>query len=146
MSDSTQKSDVEEWLGPISKTGSTGLTVHFSRSVSRREVELSAQEFANGTGASTVWAEDAGASARNDTASSTITYPTLTPASSGELYVGFSRATSRSFLGSTAGFTYEVAKPKYLYTYDPDVTSSVSPTASQQSGLSVTTGALIESS
>jgi phosphate transport system substrate-binding protein len=145
-SDSIQKNDVEEWLGAISKTGSTGLTVHFSRSVAGRKVELSAQEFANATGASTVWAEDVGASANNDTASSTINYPTLTPASSGELYVGFSAATSRSFFGSTSGFTYERANPKFVYTYDPDVTSSVSPTTSQQGGLSVTTGALIDAS
>ena len=93
-----------------------------------------------------VWAEDTGASAKNDASSSTITYPTLTPTSSGELYVGFSRASSRSYLGNTAGFTYELAKPKYLYTYDPDVTGSVSPITSQHGGLSVTTGALIEAS
>jgi hypothetical protein len=146
VSDSIQKDDVEEWLGPISKTGSTGVTVHFSRSVLGSTVELSAQEFTNGTGASTVWADDTGTGAVNDTASSTISYPTLTPATSGELYVGFSQASSRSSFGTTAGFTYERANPKSLYTYDPDVTSSVSPTASQLGGLSVTTGALIQAS
>ena len=142
--DSTQNGDIEEWLGPISKTGSSAVTVHFSRGVSGTKVELDAQEFTNGTGSSTVWADDVSAGAKNDTASSTITYPTLTPASSGELYVGFSRATSGSSAGDTPGFSYETANTNSLYIYDPNVSSSVSPTASQQDGLSLTTGALIE--
>ncbi len=146
VSDSVQNRDIEEWLAPISRTGSRVLTVHFSRAISRTRVELNAQEFTNGTGASTDWAEDVGTSTMNDTASSTITYPTLAPALSGELYVGFSRASSVSSAGSTPGFTYVSATPNNLFIYDPNVSSSVSPTASQQSGLSLTTGALIGAS
>jgi phosphate transport system substrate-binding protein len=143
--DSTQNGDLEEWLGPISKTGSSTVTVHFSRGVSGTRVELDAQEFTNGND-STVWSDDVSASAKNDTASSTITYPTLTPAFSGELYVGFSRATSGSSAGGTPGFNYEGANANSLYIYDPNVSSNVSPTASQQDGLSLTTGALIKAS
>ncbi len=146
VSDSDQDRDIEEWLGPISKTGSRVLTVHFSGDVAGTRVELGAQEFSSSIGASTAWTEDVGASATNDTSSSTITYPTLTPASSGELYVGFSRASSRSYAGSTPGFTYESGTPNNLYIYDPNVSSSVSPAGSEQSGLSLTTGALIEAS
>jgi phosphate transport system substrate-binding protein len=148
ISDATQNEDVEEWLGPISKTGSSPVTVKFSRGVSGTKVELTAQEFTNGDGSSTVWAGDVGGGAKNDTASSTITYPTLTPASTGELYVGFSRATSSSSAGDTPGFSYENENEnensRGLYIYDPNVSSSVSPTASQESGNSVTTAALIE--
>ena len=146
VSDSAQNKDIEEWLGPISKTGSPALTVHFSRPISETKVELAAQEFTNGGGASTVWERDVAASAESDTTSSTITYPTLTPASSGELYVGFSRSSSMSSAGTTSGFTYESPTTNNLYIYNPSVSSSVSPTASQQGGLSVTTGALIEAS
>lgn len=146
LSDSKENRDIEEWLGPISKTGSSIVKVHFSRGVSGTKVELNAQEFTNGTGSSTAWSDDVSAGAQNDTASSTITFPTLTPASSGELYVGFSRASSSSSAGDTPGFTYESANTKNLYIYDPNVSSSVSPTASQQNGVSVTTGALIEAS
>ena len=32
VSDATQNEDVEEWLGPISKTGASAVTVHFSES------------------------------------------------------------------------------------------------------------------
>jgi phosphate transport system substrate-binding protein len=146
VSDSDQDRDIEEWLGPISKTGSRVLTVHFSGAVAGTRVELGAQEFSSSIGASTAWTEDVGASATNDTSSSTITYPTLTPASSGELYIGFSRASSQSYAGSTPGFTYESGTPNNLYIYDPNVSSSVSPAGYQQSGLSLTTGALIEAS
>ncbi len=144
VKDSTQHEDIEEWLGPISKTGSSVVTVHFARGVSGTKVELDAQEFTNGNGASTVWAPDVSAGAKNDTASSTIAFPTLTPASSGELYVGFSRASSDASAGATPGFAYETAHTKSLYIYDRNVSSSVSPTASQQDGLSLTAGALIE--
>ena len=143
VNDATQNEDVEEWLGPISKTGASPVTVHFSRDVSGKNVELAAQEFTNGDGSSTVWTSDVGAGAKNDTASSTITYPTLTPASGGEMYVGFSQAGSSSSAGASPGFDYENANAKSLYIYNPNVSSSVSPTATQLNGLSVTTGALI---
>ena len=146
VSDAAQNRDVEEWLGPISRTGSPVLTVHFSRAAAGTKVELAAQEFASVTGASTVWADDVGANVKNDTVSSTITYPTLTPASSGELYVGFSRSSSASSPGNTPGFSYQFPTADNVYVYNPNVSSSVSPTASQQSGLSLTTGALIEAS
>ena len=132
--DATQNEDFEEWLGPISKTGSSVVSVHFSRDVSGTNVELNAQEFTNGAGSTTAWADDLSAGAKNDTASSSITYPTLTPTSSGELYVGFSQASSSSSAGVTPGFVYENANRKSLYIYDPNVSSSVSPTASQQNG------------
>ena len=80
VGDAKANEDLEEWLGPISKTGASPVTVHFSRGVSGTPVELAAQQFTNGTGDSTVWTGDTGAAAKNDTASSTITYPTLTPA------------------------------------------------------------------
>ena len=112
----------------------------------RDRVELAAQEFAGSGGTSTVWAKDVSASATNDAASSTITYPSLTPSSSGELYVGFSRASSASAPGTTPGFTYESPSANNLYVYDPSVSSSVSPAASQKAGRSLTAGALIEAS
>jgi phosphate transport system substrate-binding protein len=143
VGDAKQNEDLEEWLGPISKTGSSPITVQFSRGVSGTPVELAAQQFTNGTGDSTVWTGDTGAGAKNDIASSTITYPTLTPAMSGELYVGFSQASSSSSAGATTGFSYENASAKGLYVYGSNILSSVSPTASQQNGLSVSTGALI---
>ncbi len=146
VSDPTQNRDIEQWLGPISKHGPPEVTVHFSKPIAETRVELAAQEFAGSGGTSTVWAKDVSASATNDAASSTITYPSLTPSSSGELYVGFSRASSASAPGTTPGFTYESPSANNLYVYDPSVSSSVSPAASQKAGRSLTAGALIEAS
>jgi phosphate transport system substrate-binding protein len=146
VSDATENKDIEEWLGPITNAGSSVLTADFSRGVSRTWVGLTAQEFTNGTGASTAWARDVGSSATDDTASSTITFPTLTPATSGELYVGFGRASSSASGGNSPGFTYEPGSPKTLSIYDPGVSSTVSPTAAQLGGVSLAVGALIQAS
>ena len=148
ISDATQNKDLEEWLGPIVQTNSPVITVQFSGPVSGTKVELDAREFSSPSGASTVWTEDTSANAANETASSTIAYPTLAPTSSGELYVGFSRASSPSYLGlTTPGFTYSYSAANNLYIDDPAVASSVSPVASlQRSGLSLAIGALIRAS
>lgn len=146
VTDTTQKKDIEEWLGPISQAGAPEITVHFSGSVSGTEVQLDAQQFTAGGGGATVWSKDVAGSAENDAASSTITFPTPAPSASNELYVGFSRAGSDSTGGATPGFTYEAPALNNLYIYDPSVSSSVSPTGSELGGLSVTTGALIEAS
>jgi phosphate transport system substrate-binding protein len=144
VSDSTEGRDIEEWLGPITKSGVPDLTVHLSQAVSASKMQLNAQEFTNG-GASTAWAGDVASSTTNDTApSTTVNFPTLAPSAGGELYVGFSRARSASSAGTTPGFTYEPTNPNCLFVYDPDVSSSVSPTANQQGGLSMAVGALIE--
>ncbi len=43
-----------------------------------------------------------------------------------------------------AGFTYQFTATENLYIDNPSVTSTVSPTARQEGGLSMTAGALIE--
>ena len=143
-SDSSQKRDIEEWLGPIFKSKPSVITVSYAGVVSATPVQLNAQEFSSGTGASTVWSADVAAGSTNDAESTTISYPSLSPASSGELYVGFSRTRSNASVGDTPGFTYDLTNANCLFIYDPDVSSSISPTASQKGGSSVTTGALIE--
>ncbi len=148
VSDPFQQRDVEEWLGPISKTGPTPsvLSVQFSGPLAGTKVELVAQEFGSAAGASTIWTDDIGTGAKYNTESSTLGYPALTPAVSDELYVGFSQSSSDSSAGTTPGFTYESPTANTLFIYNPSVSSSVSPAGSQQGGLSVTTGALISAS
>ena len=131
VGDPAQRRDVEEWLGPISQTGSgsSAITVDFSSDVSETRVELDAQQFTAGGGGSSVWEKDVAGSAESDTASSTVTFPALAPAGPNELYVGFSRATSGSSSGTSSGFTYDSPTASNLYIYDPSVSSGVSPTA-----------------
>jgi RHS repeat-associated protein len=133
---------VELWLGTVSATGSSMITVSFSSSVSTTTIGLSAQEYTNGTGASTTWDDDASGATLGTT--TTIAFPTVTPsASNGELYVGYTQAGGSTSFGSTSGFTY--AHANYgLFIYDPSVTATSSPTASQSPAASYeTVGAVI---
>jgi RHS repeat-associated protein len=119
---------VELWLGTVTATGSSTITVSFSSSVSGEETSLSAQEYTNGTGATTTWAEDTGAGLNGS--STTITFPTVSPSvTTGELYVGFDQVPGTSSVGSTSGFTYDHADFG-LFIFDPAVTAAVTPTAS----------------
>ncbi len=122
--------DVEEWLGTITSTGSSTVTVSFSASVASVLVELSAQEFSSGLGTSTVWTEDTGAG-QNNTSSTTVAFPTLATAASAELYVGYARVDQTGAAGATPGFTYDITSLANIFCYDPDVTGAVAPTASQ---------------
>lgn len=120
---------VELWLGTVSATGSSTATVSFSSSVSGMAIGLYAQEFTNGTGASTTWREDVGAGLNGSSAA--VTFPTVTPSlTSGELYVGFANTASTASAGSTSGFTYDTATDG-LFIFNPSVSATSTPTASQ---------------
>jgi len=145
--DASQAREVEEWLGTITTTGSSTITVTYSGDVSSINTEIDAQEFTNSTGAGTTWTEDVVGASQNDTASTTITFPSLTPTSAGELYVGFGRAESGASAGSTTGFTYETSTNSNPYIFNPNVSGAVSPTGTQApAGASVTVGSLIKAS
>jgi RHS repeat-associated protein len=119
----------ELWLGTVNATGSSTIAVSFSSSVSSTLIALTSQEFTNGTGPATTWANDAGGG-RNGY-STTVTFPTLTPnRTSGELYVGVANAGSTPSAGSTSGFTYDIV-PYQMFVFNPAITSTSTPTASQ---------------
>ena len=143
--DSKQGRDVELWLGVISATGSSTITVTYSSSVSGTSTEILAQEYTNGTGSGTTWTKDTASSSDNSTSSTTVTFPSLTPAGSNELYVGFAGLAHTGSAGSTSGFTYDIS-PTYTnpYIYNTNVSSNVSPTATQSpTGQSLAVGVLL---
>ena len=143
--DSSQTRDVELWLGTVSSLGTANISLSYSGSVSSVNVDLDAQEYTNGTGLATTWTKDVVGASQNDTSSTTVTFPTLTPTLTHELYVGFGRDANTASAGSTSGFTYNISANGNFYIYDPNVSSAVSPTASQSpSGVSLTVGALLE--
>jgi hypothetical protein len=86
--DSASGAEEELWLGPITATGSSTITVTYSGSISGKNSELDAQEYSSSAGASTTWAKDVVGSHTNSS-STTVTFPSLTPTGSGELYIGF---------------------------------------------------------
>ncbi len=128
--DASANRSVEIWAGAIAATGSSTISLTYSGSVSGINIELAAQEFSAGLGSPTVWAYDASGVVSNPS-SSTITFPTLTPSGSGELYFGYARAANTAGAGSTSGFSYDVTVNSNLVTYDASVSSAVSPTGTQ---------------
>jgi RHS repeat-associated protein len=142
---STVNGYVEEelWLGTVTTTGSSTITVTYSSSLGSTYAELDAQEFESSTGASTTWGTDVVGHLSNSS-STTMAFPTLTPTGTGELYAGFAQAGTTAGTGSTSGFTYFDTDGTNAFIYNPSVSSAVSPTASQSpAGTSTTLGALI---
>jgi len=122
--------DLEVWLGTVTTTGSSTISVSYSASVGSSSVELIAQEFTAGLGGASVWTKDVGSGISNAT-STTVASPTLTAASAGELYVGYSRCPGQVLAGSTPGVTYDPTALGNMFLYDPSVTGTLSPTSTQ---------------
>ena len=138
--------DLELWLGTVSTTGTSSITVNFSSSVSSNDIELAAQEFTAGLGSSTLWTKDA-AAGQSNASSKTIASPPLTPTETGELYFSYSRSPGSVLAGSTSGFTYDQTADGNMVLFDPSVSSHVAPTSTQSpANTSAAVGALIEAS
>jgi hypothetical protein len=137
--------DDELWLGTVSSPGASTISITYSGSVSSTWVELSAQEFSSGLGTSTTWALDnAGVVSGSSTS---LSFPSLTPAGSKELYFGYCDLANTASAGSTTGFTYVGTAAGDLVAYNPNVSSTVAPTASQSpSGGYASVAALVTAS
>jgi RHS repeat-associated protein len=133
-------------MGKVTSTGASTITVNYSSSVSGIWIELSAKEFTAGLGASTTWTKDT-AGGLNNASSSTVSFPSLTPAGSSELYFGFGGALASSSAGSTSGFSYVSTSGGNMMAYDPNVSSATSTTVPLSSAaVSTTVAALISAS
>jgi RHS repeat-associated protein len=130
-SNSTGGDDNELWLGTVATTGSSTITVTYSGSVSSDWIELSAQEYSDGFGASASWTTDTSGVANTTSSSTTVALPSLTPSGANELYVGLASVDNYAAAGSTTGFTYELTPAGNMLAFNPNVSSSVSPTATQ---------------
>lgn len=135
---------MEMWLGPVTTTGSSTITVTFTTTTTNSA--LYSQQFTSGGGPGTVWALDGvqTGSKNNSTASTTITFPTLTPGGSARAYVGLGYAGGTgSISGATAGYTVQLDTNHNPFIYDSSVASAQSPTSVQTSAKSDTIAALI---
>jgi hypothetical protein len=131
----------------VTASGSSTINVTYSGSVSSTATELAAQEYTSSAGSSTTWTKDVASSVDTTSKSTALTFPTLTPSGTGELYVGYNRQDDTSSAGSTSGVTYQSTPLGNPYIYDPSVSSTLSPTATQSpAGLSLSVGALITAS
>jgi hypothetical protein len=135
-------SGIAMWRGQITASGASTITVNLSGANGTNE--LDAYEFTTGSTTGS-WVIDASGTLYNSTSSTTITYPSLTPQSTKDLYIGEAAGTSTTSAGTTTGFTYKAgALTTRIGAYNNSISSQVQPTASQSnSGTSVTAAALI---
>jgi hypothetical protein len=129
--DTSNISKRELWIGTVTSAGSAStVTVVYSGSVTGDSIELDCQEFTNGTGAGTTWTLDGSVAGTTNTASTSCTFPTLTPSGAGELYFGH-WFTSSSTINSSPTSGYATAKDAFTdgIIYNPACSASAqSPT------------------
>ncbi len=144
MSSTSGGIEEELWLGTITTTGSSTITVTYSSSVSGDSSELNAQEFESSTGTSTTWAKDVAGTSNNTTSSTTVAFPSLTPTGTAELYAGFANVANTGGSGSNSGFTYDLSEYYNPFIFNPSISATVAPSATQSpAGTSEAIGALI---
>lgn len=137
------------WFGKVTAAGSATITLTQSGTFAN-DSWITVQEFTVGSSGA-VWAIDGTQSATksNGTASSSVTYPTLTPSGTLRMYVGGGMGLGSPALttGQTSGYTVAAFSSSYppVAMYNPSVANSAqSPvTAQTSSAQSSTMGALI---
>jgi hypothetical protein len=138
--------DHEIWLGKITTTGASTITITPSGPTTSINIDLDAQEFTAGLGTSTIWARDGSQqSGQTNASSTTVTFPSLTAVGGGELYFGHARVPAAPVAGSTTGFTYVTDANGNQIAYNGNAGSgTVAPTSSiAVAGVTSTIGVLI---
>ncbi|MHB1569772.1 MAG: hypothetical protein ACYC0H_11255, partial [Solirubrobacteraceae bacterium] len=97
----------EIWYASVTAAGSVTLTFSWSSSTTSVACEYAAQEFQ--PSAPATYSLDKATSLEVGTSSTTIQFPSLTPANSGEVYAGYNSNNTSGIYGSptTAGYTVE---------------------------------------
>ena len=113
------------WRGVVSTTGASTVTVTYSASPGTNEIVT--EEFTMHSSNST-WAIDNSGYNYNTTTSTAISYPSLTPTNSSELYTGYSWAQSSISAGTTTGYNYVSTTAGDELAYNTSVTGGT-PTA-----------------
>src|SRR6266851_5636292 len=117
----------EVWLGTVTATGSTTITVTNSGGTF---MDLDGQEASSGLGASTAWSRDGVQQvlASSNILTTLVSYPSLTPATSA-WYVGHARCPlASSYSGTTAGYTATTDANGNQFINNPSVSGTASPT------------------
>ncbi|MEO9180359.1 MAG: RHS repeat-associated core domain-containing protein, partial [Acidimicrobiales bacterium] len=82
-------------------------------------------------GAGASWTTDTSGVTNSATSATPVALPSLTPSGTGELYFGLADVDNGGVAGTSSGFTYEFTPANNIVAFNPDVSSTVSPTASQ---------------
>jgi hypothetical protein len=135
---------VDLWLGVITSAPLNQLNFTGSAAITSTVNTYTVQTISAG-GQGTTWAADGSmGTSTNAVASTTITYPSLTPAGAQELYFGYGISGSALTTGATAGYTVHTDTPVNAVLWDTNVSGAQSPTSTQtSSATSVGVGCLI---
>lgn len=136
---------MDMWMGVVTATGAATVTAAASGSLSGLQTNLAVQEFTLHS-STAIWTVDTTGSQSN-ASSTTISYPSLTPAQGGELYVG--QCYSPTGITGAAPANYAQPTPWNLtindLLYNPQAgTGAQAPTTTKSVGTSFTIGALIK--
>lgn len=138
---------VDLWMGVVTNaTSATSIQYNFtgSASIASTVNSYTIQTFTAG-GQGTTWAVDAALATSSNSASTTITYPSLTASGSGELYFGYGISGSALTTGQTAGYTVVTdPTPANAIIWNTSVSGVQSPTSTQtSSAISLGIGCII---
>jgi hypothetical protein len=112
----------ELWYGVVTSATTASLVFTFSAN-DTFSTEVVSQEFSSGLGTGTNWAVTTSGQQAN-TASTTMTFPSLTSGSNGGLYVGYGyTASGTTSVGATPGFTFEPTTNN-MFLYQPSLAST----------------------
>ena len=147
--DSSDSRTFDFWIGAVTTTGAVTITITGSGALTGVTVRFVAQEFSGG-GAGTLWTLDnSQTGGLINSASTTVTFPTLTPSGANSCYVGRSWTFNDGLLtGQTSGYTVQLDTGTGPFIYNANVSTVQSPVATQNSPAqpSSTFGALIVAS
>lgn len=138
-------STIDMWMGIVTTAGSSTITITGSASLAAVTVRLIAQQFTSTLGASTQWALAITGAGVTNTSSTTVTFPTVTPTGTNQVYVGYAETTNAALTsGATAGYTVRLDNGNNPLIYGPNVATVQSPTAVQTSaGVSSAVGVML---
>lgn len=144
--DGTGSANESIWIGKMTAAGADTLTVSFSGSVTGITNTIDAHPFHSSL-ASPSWTVDGTGGHLANSASTTVSFPTLAPSGSNpELYWGHARVPGTATTPTPAGFATSNDSNGDPEIYGVSVSSSVSPTLTQSSGTSQTIAIMVSDS
>jgi len=129
------------WMGQVVTPGADTLNVTWSSHSHTTYLGIS-QYTSSVALANTVWTVDKVGTPTSGSGT-TITWPSLTPTGTGELYYGISAEGGTPSAGATAGYTYNTDAATNEYCYNPSIGAATAPTCTQTSGTWQANGALM---
>lgn len=122
----------EVWFATVDTAGASTITVTWSSSVAGQTCRYGVQEFTSGGGVGTQWIQDGAGGTRDNSSSTTITWPTLVPSGAARLYVGRALLQNTGLTtGATAGYVVQLDGANNQFIYHLSVSTSQSPTSQQ---------------